>query len=131
MAARRGSPAWPSIEQCRRSVCARLGLARKPGIGVGVDRLDYTKGILERMLAVERLLEQHPEWIGRFTFVQVAAPTRGALEEYRQFQDRICAWPNGSPRFGDGERPSDPPAGRATTSADAVTSCIAPPTHAW
>jgi trehalose-6-phosphate synthase len=43
---------------------------------VGVDRFDYTKGILERLNAVERLLEKWPSWIGRFVFVQVAAPTR-------------------------------------------------------
>jgi trehalose 6-phosphate synthase len=56
---------------------------------VGVDRFDYTKGILERLHAVERMLEKNPEWIGRFTFVQVAAPSRSSLEEYRAFQDRI------------------------------------------
>jgi trehalose-6-phosphate synthase len=54
-----------------------------------VDRFDYTKGILERLYAVERLLEKHPEWRGRFTFVQVAAPTRAALEEYQAFAQRI------------------------------------------
>jgi trehalose-6-phosphate synthase len=56
---------------------------------VGVDRVDYTKGILERLHAVERMLEKHPEWIGRFNFVQVAAPSRSSLEEYKAFQDRI------------------------------------------
>ena len=54
---------------------ARLGCRAGPPVGLGVDRLDYTKGILERLRAVERLLELHPEWIGRFTFVQIAAPT--------------------------------------------------------
>jgi len=58
-------------------------------LAVGVDRFDYTKGILERINAVERLLDKHPAWIGRFVFVQVAAPTRGALDEYRSFQERI------------------------------------------
>ena len=58
-------------------------------LAVGVDRFDYTKGILERLHAVERLLEKHPEWVGRFSFVQVAAPTRAALDEYRTFQERI------------------------------------------
>src|SRR6185436_4210730 len=43
----------------------------------------------ERLHAVERLLEQEPGWIGRFSFVQVAAPSRSSLEEYRAFQDRI------------------------------------------
>jgi alpha,alpha-trehalose-phosphate synthase [UDP-forming] len=81
--------AWPPVEQCRRQVIERLGLAPDQVLAVGVDRLDYTKGILERMHAVERLLERHEEWIGRFVLVQVAAPSRSSLEEYRLFQDRI------------------------------------------
>ncbi|MEP7056825.1 MAG: trehalose-6-phosphate synthase [Caldimonas sp.] len=81
--------AWPSIEICRAQVSARLGLGPECRLAVGVDRFDYTKGILERLHAVERLLEKHPAWIGRFCFVQVAAPTRSSLEEYRSFQERI------------------------------------------
>jgi len=81
--------AWPPVEQCRRQVIERLGLAPDQMLAVGVDRLDYTKGILERMHAVERLLERHQEWIGRFVLVQIAAPSRSSLEEYRLFQDRI------------------------------------------
>jgi trehalose 6-phosphate synthase len=81
--------AWPSIEQCRRNLAQRLGLAGDQKIAVGIDRLDYTKGVLERMQAVERLLEQHPEWLGRFVLVQAGAPSRGVLEEYRRFQERI------------------------------------------
>ena len=60
-------------------------------IGVGVDRFDYTKGIEERLRAVERLLEQQPEWVGRFTFVQIAAPTRASIEEYDNYQVRVRA----------------------------------------
>jgi trehalose-6-phosphate synthase len=81
--------AWPSIEQCRRNVTQRLGLAADQKIAVGIDRLDYTKGVIERMQAVERLLEQRPEWIGRFVLVQAAAPSRSVLEEYSLFQQRI------------------------------------------
>ncbi len=80
---------WPSVATCRSQVFARLGLAPDTCLAVGVDRFDYTKGILERLHAVERLLEKHPQWIGRFVFVQVAAPTRSSLEEYRTFQERI------------------------------------------
>ena len=58
-------------------------------LGVGVDRLDYTKGIEERFLAVERLLEQHPEYRGRFTFVQLAAPSRTLIERYRQLNESV------------------------------------------
>ena len=67
----------------------RLGLPADACLAVGVDRFDYTKGILERLNAVERLLEKWPAWIGRFVFVQVAAPTRSALDEYRSFQERV------------------------------------------
>jgi trehalose 6-phosphate synthase len=56
---------------------------------LGVDRFDYTKGILERLKAVERLLRKQPEWLGRLVLVQVAAPTRDALEEYQSFRQRI------------------------------------------
>jgi trehalose-6-phosphate synthase len=81
--------AWPDIATCRKNVSERLNLPADACIAVGVDRFDYTKGILERLHAVDRLLEKHPEWIGRFVFVQVAAPTRATLEEYRSFQERI------------------------------------------
>jgi trehalose 6-phosphate synthase len=81
--------ALPPIEQCRSNVEQRLGLAAGQKIALGIDRLDYTKGILERLNAVERLLEKHPAWIGRFVFVQVAAPSRSSLEEYRLFKERL------------------------------------------
>ncbi len=80
---------WAPVAECRRRVVERLGLPPDACIGVGVDRFDYTKGILERLNAVERLLEKWPAWVGRFVFVQVAAPTRSALDEYRSFQERV------------------------------------------
>ncbi len=80
---------WPDVATCRAQVGEKLGLPPNHRIVLGVDRFDYTKGILERLYAVERLLERHPEWIGQVSFVQVAAPTRGALEEYREFQQRV------------------------------------------
>ena len=55
---------------------AQLQLDTDVRLGVGVDRLDYTKGIEEKFLAVERLLESRPELIGRFAFVQIAEPSR-------------------------------------------------------
>ncbi len=82
---------WPPLEQCRAEVCARFGIGPGQKLAVGVDRLDYTKGILERLRAVERLFERNPEWVGRFVFVQVAAPSRSSLEEYRNFETRIAA----------------------------------------
>jgi trehalose 6-phosphate synthase len=80
---------WPSVADCRRNVASRLSLPADMVLAVGVDRFDYTKGILERLNAVERLLEKRPDWVGRFVFVQVAAPTRGVLDEYRTFQERV------------------------------------------
>jgi trehalose 6-phosphate synthase len=81
--------AWAPVQECRRRVIERLGLPNDACLALGVDRFDYTKGILERLNAVERLLEKRPEWVGRFVFVQVAAPTRSALDEYRTFQERV------------------------------------------
>jgi len=82
---------WASVADCRERLFKRLSLAPDSVVAVGIDRFDYTKGILERFYAVERLLEKRPEWIGRFVFVQVAAPTRSSLDEYRLFQERIMA----------------------------------------
>lgn len=64
------------------------GLRRDHGlegvmVGVGVDRIDYTKGIAERLRAIERLFEKHPDLIGRFTFVQLGAPSRTNIPRYR------------------------------------------------
>lgn len=51
-------------------------------MGIGVDRIDYTKGIVEKFLAVERFLESNPEYIGEFTFVQIGAPSRTLIKSY-------------------------------------------------
>src|SRR5579864_2323885 len=58
-------------------------------LGVGVDRLDYTKGILERFLAVERFLEKYPRYQGQFTFVQIGAPSRSHLKQYHDLEAEI------------------------------------------
>lgn len=79
------------IEECRRVVRERLGLPQEMRIGVGIERFDYTKGILDRMQAIDALLSDHPEWRGNFSFVQVAAPTRSKLANYRQLQEEAEA----------------------------------------
>jgi trehalose 6-phosphate synthase len=79
------------IERCRADVRHAHGLPQDQALGVGVDRLDYTKGIEERLRAVERLLEMHPEWIGRFSFIQIAAPTRSRIENYQHYEERVRA----------------------------------------
>ena len=57
-------------------------------VGLGIDRLDYTKGIPERLEALERFFEKHPEWVGRFAFIQIGVPSRIELEEYRNVLKR-------------------------------------------
>jgi trehalose 6-phosphate synthase/phosphatase len=58
-------------------------------IALGVDRLDYTKGILERLQAIELMLERHPDIQGRFTFVQLSAPSRTKVHAYREMREKI------------------------------------------
>jgi trehalose 6-phosphate synthase len=79
------------VAECRAEIRERHGLPPGQMIGAGIDRLDYTKGIEERLRAVERLLDLHPEWIGRFTFIQIAAPTRARIEEYQHYEQRVRA----------------------------------------
>src|SRR5215470_14770810 len=60
-------------------------------LGVGVDRVDYTKGILERFRGIERFLESFPTYQRRFTFVQIGAPSRTDIPRYRQFLEEVSA----------------------------------------
>jgi trehalose 6-phosphate synthase len=79
----------PPVPECRKRVRERLGLNPDVRLGVGVDRLDYTKGILERFAAIERLLELEPRWIGHFSFLQAAAPSRVSIDEYQNLDARV------------------------------------------
>src|SRR5688572_2256617 len=79
----------PPVAECRRRVRERLGLNPGVRLGIGVDRLDYTKGILERFAAIERLLEVEPRWIGQFSFIQAAAPSRTSIDEYQNLDARV------------------------------------------
>jgi trehalose 6-phosphate synthase len=81
----------PPVPDCRTRVRELHGLPDAHRIGVGVERLDYTKGILERFLAVERLLELQPEWIGKFSFLQLAAPSRSKIDEYQHLERQVTA----------------------------------------
>ncbi len=58
-------------------------------LGVGVDRVDYTKGILERFRALERFFELNPAYQQRLTFVQIGAPSRTDIERYKNFLDEV------------------------------------------
>jgi len=83
--------AQPPVAECNAEVRRQLGLGAGVKLGVGVDRLDYTKGILERFAAIERLFELRPEWVGRFAFLQIAAPSRSGIEEYQSLEARVRA----------------------------------------
>jgi trehalose 6-phosphate synthase len=79
----------PSVAECRASIREENGLAPDHLLAIGVDRLDYTKGIIERFQAVERMLEVHPNLVGKFTMIQIAAPSRSSLDEYQNFEARV------------------------------------------
>jgi trehalose 6-phosphate synthase len=72
----------------RSALIAELGI-EATFLGVGVDRMDYTKGIVERFLAVESFLERHPRYQGKFTFIQIGAPTRSQIPRYADFQREV------------------------------------------
>jgi trehalose 6-phosphate synthase len=94
------------VTECRASVRHDNDLLPDALLGVGVDRLDYTKGIEERLTAVDALLSRHPEFRGRFVFVQLAAPSRTKIARYRELNERVEAltreinekWGNGTYR---------------------------------
>jgi trehalose-6-phosphate synthase len=74
----------------------RSALLRSLGVeatfmGIGVDRVDYTKGILERFLAIERFLEKFPSYQGKFTFVQIGAPSRTHIKRYHDLLAEVEA----------------------------------------
>ena len=80
-----------SVAECDLEIRLRNALPADHRVGVGVDRLDYTKGIMERFMAVERLLELEPQWVGRFSFVQIAAPSRSSIPQYQDFEQQVRA----------------------------------------
>ena len=84
----------PSESPAPPAYAERSGLLKSLGVeatflGVGVDRIDYTKGILERFHAIERFLEKYPKYEGRFTFVQIGAPSRTHIKRYHDLQAEV------------------------------------------
>jgi alpha,alpha-trehalose-phosphate synthase [UDP-forming] len=84
------SLALESAYEERAALMKTLG-AEAALMGIGVDRMDYTKGILERFLAVERFLEKYPRYQGVFTFVQIGAPSRTHIKRYHDLQAELEA----------------------------------------
>ncbi|HYP14756.1 MAG TPA: trehalose-6-phosphate synthase [Bryobacteraceae bacterium] len=60
-------------------------------LGIGIDRIDYTKGILERLDAVDKLLQQHSEYRDRFVFLQVGVPSRSAIADYQHLDAQVLS----------------------------------------
>ncbi|XP_063243499.1 uncharacterized protein LOC134542860 isoform X2 [Bacillus rossius redtenbacheri] len=64
-----------------------LKISDQEKIVLGVDRLDYTKGLVHRVLAFERLLERHPEYVEKLTLLQICVPSRTDVREYQQLKE--------------------------------------------
>ncbi|HTZ72528.1 MAG TPA: trehalose-6-phosphate synthase [Candidatus Aquilonibacter sp.] len=74
--------------EVRAAIFKNLGIHARY-LGVGVDRLDYTKGIIERFRGIERFLEKYPAYVKHFTFVQIGAPTRSIIPRYHDFMVEV------------------------------------------
>jgi len=85
-----GDRTWKSSGEERAALCEELGIEASL-LGIGVDRVDYTKGILERFRGIERFLEIHPEYQKRFSFVQIGAPSRTEIPRYEHFLEEVSA----------------------------------------
>jgi trehalose 6-phosphate synthase/phosphatase len=85
-------PRWlaqlPDIPTCRAAVRERFHLADDVVIGLGVERWDFTKGILERFQALEALFDKNPRQRGKICLLQIAAPSRGQLPAYQALQQQ-------------------------------------------
>ena len=77
----------------RRDVIAKTDEYKSSALRllVGIDRLDYSKGISRRMMALKRLFVLHPEWRERVRLIQVAVPTRDRVDAYRQFRREVSS----------------------------------------
>lgn len=56
---------------------------------VGVDRLDYTKGIPQKLRAYDKMLIDNPDWAGKVVMVQLCVPTRSTVPEYRNLRSEL------------------------------------------
>ena len=81
---------FPSQYDLRVSLLKKLGI-QASFLGIGVDRVDYTKGLIERFRGIERFLEKWPMYQERFTFVQIGAPSRTTIPRYHDFLAEVEA----------------------------------------
>lgn len=85
-------PRWlkflPDVAACRTAVRDRYQIGADVVIGLGVERWDFTKGIIERFHALEALLDKNPRHRGRICLLQIAAPSRSTLPAYQALQQQ-------------------------------------------
>jgi trehalose 6-phosphate synthase len=79
-----------SVGEERHDLLSSLGVEGSL-LGVGVDRVDYTKGIIERFGGIEQFLETYPNYQRRFTFIQIGAPSRTSIPHYQKFMDEVSS----------------------------------------
>ena len=88
-------PRWlqllPDVAGCRAAIRQRYRIGAEVSIGLGVERWDFTKGIIERFHALEVLLDKNPRHRGKICLLQVAAPSRGQLPAYQALQQHTYA----------------------------------------
>jgi trehalose 6-phosphate synthase len=73
-----------------RQACDRLGVSLEDKkLIIGVDRLDYSKGLPERFNGYRRFLEEHDDWRGKVTFLQIAPPSRGEVHTYEEIRTHL------------------------------------------
>jgi trehalose 6-phosphate synthase len=83
-----GKPERKTPAPSRDELLKKFGL-RCETLIVGVDRMDYTKGIVERLMAVEKLFEEHPFYLERLTMAQIAAPSRSRIPSYIELNRKV------------------------------------------
>jgi trehalose 6-phosphate synthase len=94
----------PEAAECRREIFERFGLPADTRLCVGVERMDYTKGILDRFMALDEFFQKNPDWIGRLVFLQIAAPSRGMLAAYQLLHKQCLDYVDEfNQRYGDGQ----------------------------
>jgi len=86
--------AWEQLARGQRATQRMARLRSQPDLafpllGLGVDRLDYTKGIVSRLEAIERFLEKYPAYQDRLGFIQIAVPSRTQIEDYRRVKEHV------------------------------------------
>lgn len=85
------APEQQKVQDAKSKEALRKIGVKTDYIGIGVDRLDYTKGIMERLHAVEIFLTKYPAYQGKFTFIQISAPSRTDIQEYKNFTAKVEA----------------------------------------